>query len=54
VDRWLGAALDYIPRWLEFQMRQTELPGCVIAIAQRGRILLEKPFGYADLVRSMP
>jgi CubicO group peptidase (beta-lactamase class C family) len=54
VDRWLGAALDYIPRWLEFQMRQTELPGCVIAIAQRGHILLEKPFGYADLVRSMP
>jgi len=54
VDRWLGAALDYIPRWLEFQMRQTELPGCVIAVAQRGRILLEQAFGHSDLARGIP
>jgi CubicO group peptidase (beta-lactamase class C family) len=54
VDRWLGAALDYIPRWLEFQMRQTELPGCVIAVAQRGWIRLERAFGHADLARSVP
>src|SRR5579872_6855247 len=53
VDRWLGAALDYIPRWLEFQVRQTELPGCVIAVAQRGRIVLERAFGYADLARGV-
>src|SRR5579883_2934286 len=53
VDRWLGAALDYIPRWLEFQMRQTELPGCVIAVAHRGRIVLEQAFGYADLGRGV-
>jgi CubicO group peptidase (beta-lactamase class C family) len=50
MDRWLGAALDYIPSWLEFQMRQSEQPGCVIAIAQRGRIVLERAFGHADLV----
>ncbi len=54
MDRWLGAALDYIPRWLEFQMRQTELPGCVIAVAQRGRILLEQAFGHADQARGIP
>lgn len=29
----LNAALDYIPQWLEFQMRQHEQPGCVIATA---------------------
>src|SRR5258708_30330244 len=50
MDRWLGAALDYIPSWLEFQMRQSEQPGCVIAIAQRGRIVLERAFGHADVV----
>jgi CubicO group peptidase (beta-lactamase class C family) len=50
MDRWLTAALDYIPRWLEFQMRQSEQPGCAIAIAQRGRIVLERAFGHADLV----
>jgi CubicO group peptidase (beta-lactamase class C family) len=54
VDRWLGAALGYIPRWLEFQMRQSELPGCSIAIALRGRVLLEQAFGHADLSRGVP
>src|SRR5258708_24701997 len=51
MDRWLTAALDYIPRWLEFQMRQSEQPGCVIAIAEKGKIVLEQAFGYADLNR---
>lgn len=54
MDRWLQAALDYIPRWLEHQMRVSELPGCVIAIAQRDRIVLNRAFGHADLVRGMP
>ena len=54
MDRWLGAALDYIPRWLEYQMRLTEQPGAVIAIARRGEILLERAFGHADLAREAP
>ena len=33
---WLKEALDYIPRWLDFQMRQSEQPGCVIAVAYKG------------------
>jgi len=49
MDRWLKAALDYIPRWLEYQMRDTEQPGCVLAIAHQGRIVLEDAFGHADL-----
>jgi D-alanyl-D-alanine carboxypeptidase len=49
MDRWLKAALDYIPRWLEYQMRDSEQPGCVIAIAHQGRIVLEDAFGHADL-----
>ena len=53
MDRWLGAALDYIPRWLGFQMRLTEQPGCVIAVAERGRIRLERAFGHADLARGV-
>lgn len=51
MDRWLSAALDYIPRWIEYQMRVTEQPGCVIAIAQRGTLVLEQAFGHADLAR---
>jgi CubicO group peptidase (beta-lactamase class C family) len=49
MERWLGAALDYIPRWLEFQMRMSQQPGCVVAIARKERIVLELAFGSADL-----
>ena len=45
---WLAAAAGYLPRWLEFQMRLHEQPGCVIAIGHRGRLVLEEAFGYAN------
>ena len=50
MGKWLEAALDYIPDWLQHQMRVFEQPGCVIAISHRGRrIALEQAFGHADL-----
>jgi CubicO group peptidase (beta-lactamase class C family) len=52
--RWLPAAAEYLQRWLEFQMRLHEQPGCVVALAHRGRIVCEAAFGYADLVRREP
>jgi len=30
MDKWLKAALDYLPQWLDFQFRQSEQPGCVL------------------------
>jgi len=54
MDLWLAAALDYIPRWIEFQMRLTEQPGCVIAVNHAGKTVLEAAFGYADLATSTP
>ncbi len=51
MDRVLGAALEYIPRWLEFQLRASEMPGVSMAIAHRGRIVLKEAFGHADLAR---
>ena len=53
MDRWLGAALGYIPKWLAHQMRVFALPGCAIAIAHRSRIVLEDAFGQADLARGI-
>jgi CubicO group peptidase (beta-lactamase class C family) len=53
MDRWLGAALDYAPKWIGHQMRIFELPGCAIAVAHRGRIVLETAFGHADLIRDI-
>lgn len=49
MDGWLRAALDYIPEWLDHQLRVFEQPGCAIAIAHRGEIVLERAFGVADL-----
>jgi CubicO group peptidase (beta-lactamase class C family) len=49
MEKWLRPALDYIPHWLEFQMRMSEQPGCVVAIAHEGRIVLEQAFGWSDL-----
>jgi hypothetical protein len=49
MDNWLKPALDYIPQWLEYQMRETEQPGCAIAIVHNGRVVLERLFGCADI-----
>lgn len=46
---WIGAALDYVPRWIDYQMATTEQPGCVIAVAHKGRVIFEHAFGAADL-----
>jgi CubicO group peptidase (beta-lactamase class C family) len=48
-DDWISPALGYVRLWLGFQMRQSEHPGCAIAIAHHGRIILDEAFGCADL-----
>jgi CubicO group peptidase (beta-lactamase class C family) len=49
MDKWLAPALQYVPDWLALQMRLSEQPGCIIAIAHRDQIVLEQAFGSADL-----
>ena len=49
MEPWLAAALDYIPRWVAFQMRQLDQPGCVVAIDHRGVTVLDHAVGTADL-----
>ena len=46
MDRWIGAALDYIPRWLDFQMRVSELPGLSLE-AERGLLPFSDGFDGA-------
>src|SRR5690348_10504143 len=54
MDDWLASSLDYIPQWLEYQMRESEQPGCVLALVHNGSVVLERAFGHADIVRSAP
>jgi len=54
MHRTLRAALDYVPRWLEFQMRLHGQPGCSVAIAFDGEPVLETAFGHADATRGTP
>jgi len=51
LERWLGAALEHVPRWIEHQMRLTEQPGCALAVASKGKVVLEAAYGHANLVR---
>ena len=53
MERWLAAALDYIPQWLDHQMRLSEQPGCSMAVVHRGRLVLEVARGHADLDRDV-
>lgn len=48
---WLKNALDYTSEWLDFQMRQSRQPGCVIAVAHKGRVVYERAYGFADAVK---
>jgi D-alanyl-D-alanine carboxypeptidase len=50
---WIGASVEYLPRWLEHQMRITEQPGCAIAVAHKGKLIFEAAFGHADLSRGI-
>ncbi|MBN9062382.1 MAG: serine hydrolase [Rhizobiales bacterium 65-9] len=54
MDKWLSAALEYVPQWLDFQMEQAEAPGCSLAIARDGKVIFEKVFGSADLRAKTP
>jgi len=45
---WLAPALDYVQQWLSFQMRLSGQPGCAIAVAHRGQIVLDTAFGHAN------
>ncbi|MEZ4649479.1 MAG: serine hydrolase domain-containing protein [Candidatus Eisenbacteria bacterium] len=52
--RWMTAALDYIPEWLEFQMRFHEQPGCSAALVHKGKLVWKAAYGHANAGRGVP
>jgi CubicO group peptidase (beta-lactamase class C family) len=49
MDEWLLRGCDYIALWLEFQMRLSRLPGCIVVVVHRGEIAFERAYGSANL-----
>ena len=54
MDRWLQAALDYIPSYLDYQVRMQHHPGCVVAVAQRNKVIFEHALGFANMASGEP
>jgi CubicO group peptidase (beta-lactamase class C family) len=50
MNQWLTPACEYVQSWLAFQIRVLEMPGCIVAIMHRDRLVLETAYGYADAV----
>ena len=46
---WLPHAIGYVADWLGFQMRVSELPGLVLAVAHHGKLAYERAYGVADI-----
>jgi CubicO group peptidase (beta-lactamase class C family) len=49
MEAWQQGAIDYISKWLEFQVQASQRPGCIVAIAHRGKVAAEHAFGLANL-----
>ncbi len=45
---WLAPALAYAASWLDYQVRTGEHPGCSLAVALGGEVVLDVAFGHAD------
>ena len=54
MEGWLTAACDYIERWIAFQIRHQEQPGCVVALAYRGEVVFEQAFGRSGNAAAEP
>jgi CubicO group peptidase (beta-lactamase class C family) len=49
VEPWLQPAIGYIRKWIEFQLCASQQPGCIVAIAHRGKVVAEYALGHANL-----
>ncbi|HEY7200467.1 MAG TPA: serine hydrolase domain-containing protein [Candidatus Dormibacteraeota bacterium] len=53
-ERLLDDATAYIEEWVEYRQRTLAVPGVSIALGFRGRVVLSRAYGMADLEREIP
>lgn len=44
----LAGALDYVRSWLPWRLPRARVPGCQVAVAHRGEVVLSEAWGVAD------
>src|SRR5882724_2347954 len=49
MEPWVRDAIGYLRSWIEFQMQSSQQPGCIVAIAHRGKVIAEFALGQANL-----
>jgi CubicO group peptidase (beta-lactamase class C family) len=49
MEPWLRDAIGYLRSWIELQMQNSQQPGCIVAVAHRGKVIAEYAFGQANL-----
>lgn len=49
----LGQSVKYIKSWLRFRYEQEEIPGFVVAISHKGKVLLSEAHGHADVEKKI-
>jgi CubicO group peptidase (beta-lactamase class C family) len=50
MEDWLERTAAYIPTWVDYQLRNQEQVGCLLAIVHEGELVLEYAAGSANLV----
>jgi CubicO group peptidase (beta-lactamase class C family) len=49
MEPWIKDAIGYLRSWIEFQMQSSQQPGCIVAVAHRGKVVAEFALGQANL-----
>lgn len=52
-EKSLNRSVDYIKSWLKFRFEQEEVPGLVVAIAHKGKVIMSEAHGYADVEKKV-
>ena len=53
-ERLVQDAAAYIDRWVDYRQRTLRVPGVAIAVGFRGRVVLSRAYGLADVERGVP
>jgi CubicO group peptidase (beta-lactamase class C family) len=54
MEDWLHRTAAYIPTWIDYQLRNPEQIGCLLAVVHEGKLVLEYAAGSANLATGEP